>query len=178
MAQALGAVLTPDLAQAFVSTYRQCYADLNARQTQIYPGVMTTLQTLSTYTFGIVTTKDQSQAEFVLRRLALLPFFQHVEGGSSGLPLKPAPDTVLAALAALRCPPDQALMVGDTPADILAGKAAGTRTCAVTYGFGSRADLLHCAPDALVDHFGEVYRLVRAINGSRAAGLPASSGEV
>ena len=52
-------------------------------------------------------------------------------------------------------------MVGDTPADILAGKAAGTKTCAVTYGFGTREALLQCAPDCIIESFGEFVELVR-----------------
>jgi phosphoglycolate phosphatase-like HAD superfamily hydrolase len=52
-------------------------------------------------------------------------------------------------------------MVGDTPADILAGKAAGTKTCAVTYGFGTRDVLLQYAPDYVIDTFGELLSLVR-----------------
>jgi len=97
----------------------------------------------------------------VLRRLALTPFFQHIQGGTPGLRLKPAPDTVLAALSALHCAPTHTLMVGDTPADILAGKAAGTATCAVTYGFGRRDALLQCTPDHVIDAFGDLVMLVR-----------------
>jgi phosphoglycolate phosphatase-like HAD superfamily hydrolase len=120
---------------------------------------------LSTFTLGVVTTKESGQAEIVLRRLALIPFFQHVQGGSPGLRLKPAPDTILAALAALHCAPPHALMVGDTPADVLAGKAAGTETCAVTYGFGTREALLQCAPDHVIESFDELVDLVRESRG-------------
>jgi phosphoglycolate phosphatase len=79
------------------------------------------------------------------------------------LQLKPAPDAIIAALAALCCAPQQALMVGDTAADILAGKAAGLRTCAVTYGFGSPAELQHCQPDYVIDTFSDLVRLVGAL---------------
>ena len=53
-------------------------------------------------------------------------------------------------------------MVGDTTADILAGKAAGLKTCAVTYGFGSLAELQHCQPDYVIDTFSDLVRLVAA----------------
>ena len=57
------------------------------------------------------------------------------------------------------------MMVGDTPADILAGKAAGTKTCAVTYGFGTREALLQCAPDHVIESFRELGNLVRQSRG-------------
>ncbi len=161
----LGGMLSPSLLSTFVSAYRRRYTRQDAGLTQPYPGVIRTLQALSTFTLGVVTTKESEQAEIVLRRLALIPYFQHIQGGSLGLRLKPAPDTILAALAALHCAPTHTLMVGDTPADVLAGKAAGTKTCAVTYGFGAREALLQCAPDYVIDSFGELVDLVRESRG-------------
>jgi phosphoglycolate phosphatase len=157
----LRGMLSPSLLSTFLTAYRRTYSRQDACLTQPYPEVILTLEALSTYTLGIVTTKESGQAEIVLRRLALIHFFQHIQGGTVGLRLKPAPDTILAALAALDCAPSNALMVGDTSADILAGKAAGTMTCGVTYGFGARAALLQCAPDFVIDGFGELVDLVR-----------------
>lgn len=160
MLSELGGMLSPSLLSTFLTAYRDTYTRQDSRLTQPYPGVIFTLQALSGFTLGVVTTKESGQAEIVLRRLALLHLFQHVQGGSLGLRLKPAPDTILAALAALHCAPENALMVGDTPADVLAGKAASTKTCAVTYGFGTREALLQCAPDHVIDSFGELVDLV------------------
>ena len=165
MVSELGGVLSPTLLSIFLTAYHHAHASQEVCLTQPYPGVTLTLQALSSFTLGVVTTKESEQAEIVLRRLALIPFFQHVQGGSPGLRLKPAPDTILAALAALHCAPPHAMMVGDTPADVLAGKAAGTKTCAVTYGFGTRDALLKCAPDHVIESFRELVDLVRESRG-------------
>jgi HAD superfamily hydrolase (TIGR01509 family) len=165
MLSELGGTLSPSLLGTFLTAYRRTYTRQDARLTQPYPGVIRTLQALSTFALGVVTTKESGQAEIVLRRLALIPFFQHIQGGSLGLRLKPAPDTILAALTALHCEPPHGLMVGDTPADVLAGKAAGTKTCAVTYGFGTREALLQCAPDYVIDSFGELVDILRESRG-------------
>ncbi|MBV8451798.1 MAG: HAD-IA family hydrolase [Deltaproteobacteria bacterium] len=161
----LGGTLPPLLLSKFLTAYRCMYARQDARLSKPYPGVLLTLQALSNFMLGVVTTKEPGQAKIVLRRLALISFFRHVQGAGIGLRLKPAPDTILAALAALRCAPANALMVGDTTADVLAGKAAGTMTCAVTYGFGMREALLQCAPDYVIDSFGELAGLVRESRG-------------
>jgi phosphoglycolate phosphatase len=161
MVSDLGGTLSPSLLSTFLSAYRRRYRGQDARLTQIYPGVILTLEALSTFTLGVVTTKEADQAEAVLRRLGLIPFFRQIQGSTLGLRLKPAPDTIRAVLAALHCAPPHTLMVGDTPADILAGKAAGTLTCAVTYGFGTREALLQCGPDRVIDSFGELVDLVR-----------------
>lgn len=40
-------------------------------------------------------------------------------------------------------------MVGDTVPDIEAGRAAGMRTVAVTWGYGAPAELASAAPDRI-----------------------------
>jgi len=162
MARELGYPLSPAQLRTFHDTYRARYVAFCTHHTRPYPGVTATLQALSSLTFGVVTTKAQEQAEMVLRQLQMASFFQHIQGWVPGLQLKPAPDAVIAALAALRCAPQQTLMVGDTTADILAGKAAGLKTCAVTYGFGSPEELQHCQPDYVIDTFSDLLRLVKA----------------
>jgi phosphoglycolate phosphatase-like HAD superfamily hydrolase len=160
MLHALGYTLPPDSLSTFLTAYRGHYAAHGVTHTISFPGVMTTLQTLSTTTFGVVTTKEQGQAESVLQRLQLAHFFRHIQGWRPGLRLKPAPDTVLAALEALRCTPEQTLMVGDTPADVLAGKAAGLKTCAVTYGYSTIEALQQCEPHYFIASFEELLTLV------------------
>ena len=165
MVSELGGILSPPLLSIFLTAYRDKYASHGAFLTEPYPGVVPTLRALSSFALGVVTTKEAGQAQMVLRRLALISFFRHIQGGSPGLRLKPAPDTIIAALAALDCAPPNAMMVGDTTADILAGKAAGTKTCAVTYGFGTREALLQCAPDHVIESFRELANLVRQSRG-------------
>jgi len=160
MARELGYHFAPPQLTLFLETYRSHYAASGARHTRLYPGVTATLHALASLQFGVVTTKAQEQAEAVLRHLHLTSFFQHIQGWSPGLQLKPAPDSVIAALAALNCAPQQALMVGDTVADILAGKAAGLKTCAVTYGFGALEELQPCQPDYVIDTFSDLVSLV------------------
>jgi phosphoglycolate phosphatase len=156
---------SPTLATAFLAAYRHMYAQQDSCLTQLYPGVVETLQALSSFTRGIVTTKEPTAAQMVVRRLGLTRFFQHIQGSTWELRLKPAPDTVLAALAALHSTAAQTLMVGDSPADIMAGQAAGVLTCAVTYGYGRREALSDCRPDYMIDVFSELLPLVQAAKG-------------
>ncbi|MGQ4810535.1 Phosphoglycolate phosphatase [Candidatus Entotheonellaceae bacterium PAL068K] len=160
MVRELGYPLSAQQLVTFLDTYRTAYSRHCVRHTHPYPRVKVTLQRLSTTTFGVVTTKYRVQAEHILQRLQLATFFRHIQGGDPGLRLKPAPDTVLATLEALQCPPQQALMVGDTTADILAGKAAGIPTCAATYGFGSLVELQGCQPDYYLTSFSDLAAVV------------------
>ena len=103
MARELGYHFAPPQLTLFLETYRSHYTASGARYTRLYPGVTATLHALASLRFGVVTTKAQEQAEAVLRHLHLTSFFQHIQGWVPGLPLKPAPDSIIAALVALGC---------------------------------------------------------------------------
>jgi phosphoglycolate phosphatase-like HAD superfamily hydrolase len=67
---------------------------------------------------------------------------------------------LLACAQRLDRDPRRALMVGDTERDVLAGRAAGMRTCGVTYGVLGAEGLTPHAPDHLVDRFADVWPLI------------------
>jgi pyrophosphatase PpaX len=69
---------------------------------------------------------------------------------------KPHPDGIIAALRVLDIDPVQALMVGDTTADVMSAKAAGVTSVAVTHGFGGRGSLAAARPDYLLDSVPEL----------------------
>jgi phosphoglycolate phosphatase-like HAD superfamily hydrolase len=58
---------------------------------------------------------------------------------------------ILTALAALGARPEDCLMVGDSSADMEAGRRAGVKTCAVRYGYGKPEDLARFDPDYWID---------------------------
>ena len=60
---------------------------------------------------------------------------------------KPEPDGVLRALGEMGAEPQRALVIGDSPADIIMGRSAGTLTAAALWGGSSRDRLLAEAPD-------------------------------
>lgn len=160
MTMALGYRLSPSQLSRFLDTYRDYYDAHGAGNIRAYPGVIETLRALTSNIFGVVTTKAPHHAQAALDHLSMGDFFHHVQGTTPNLLPKPAPDTVLEALAALQCEPGRALMVGDTAADILAGQAAGVKTCAVTYGFGNLQELNMAGPDYWIAAFDELANLV------------------
>ena len=85
----------------------------------------------------------------------MIQYFDHVQG-TDGFPCKPAPDVVWTALAALGARAEDCLFVGDSPADMEAGRRAGVRTCAVRYGYGKADELARWAPDYWVSDLREL----------------------
>ena len=117
--------------------------------TRVYPGVPEALAALAGRK-STATTKGTPTTRAVLEQFGLIRYFDHVQG-TDGFPYKPAPDVILTALAALGARPEDCLMVGDSAADMEAGKRAGVKTCAVRYGYGKPEDLARFAPDFWID---------------------------
>ena len=66
---------------------------------------------------------------------------------------KPAPDMLLLACEKIGVQPQEALFIGDDERDIEAGRAAGCRTAAVTYGYIHPEDNpRNWGADVVVDH--------------------------
>jgi phosphoglycolate phosphatase len=137
-----------------IADYRTKYVARGHTQTQIYPGVVEALSTLPGRK-ATATTKGTPTTRAVLQQFGLIQYFDHVQG-TDGIPCKPAPDVLLAALNGLDGAPAECLMVGDSMADMEAGRRAGVKICAVRYGYGKQEDLARWAPDYWVSDLREL----------------------
>ena len=78
-----------------------------------------------------------------LERLGVRHRFATVVCCSGGRAAKPAPDTYLAACAAIDVPPSQSLAVEDSPHGVTAAKKAGLQCVAVPHAITEQLDLSH-----------------------------------
>jgi phosphoglycolate phosphatase len=125
--------------------YRSNYLARNHSQTRAYPGIAETLAVLPGRK-STATTKGTPTTRAVLELFGLLPFFDHVQG-TDGFPAKPEPDVILRSLDVFGAAAEDCLFVGDSAADMEAGRRAGVKTCAVVWGYGRREDLARWEPD-------------------------------
>ena len=77
---------------------------------------------------ALVTSSPRGIVNQAMGRLDLAGRFDFIICGDDVKNYKPHPEPLLTTLAALQRIPSEAIMVGDSHVDILAGKAAGTRT--------------------------------------------------
>jgi phosphoglycolate phosphatase len=145
---------SPTQIDELIQEYRALYPARGHKLTTVYPGVMETLPALRGLK-STASTKGTNGSRAVLEHFGLLPYFDHVQG-TDGFPCKPAPDVILNALAALGAQPSDCLMIGDAPSDMIAGKRAGVRTCAVRYGYGKPDEVARYEPDYWVGDLREL----------------------
>ncbi len=69
---------------------------------------------------------------------------------------KPDPEGILRCIDDANAEKANTIMVGDSKADVDAGKAAGVMTCGCLYGMGDREKLIKAAPDRLIEDIREL----------------------
>ncbi len=94
----------------------------------------------------------------LIEKLGLDHHFALVQG-TDDFPHKPDPAILLRVLVFLGTPPERAVMVGDTAADILCARAAGVRCASALYGIGDSEELRACAPDYTLNRFADLLAL-------------------
>lgn len=131
------------------------YQDHCAVKTRPYDGIPELLESIerSRLIWGVVTNKPVRFAEPIMQQLglaersAVLVCPDHVTNS------KPDPEMLLLACSQLGIDPSQALFIGDDLRDIESGRAAGTKTAAVRYGYIHPDDNpAHWGADVIVDH--------------------------
>jgi len=144
----------PERVDELILQYRANYLGRGHASTRVFPGVAEGLSALDGLK-STATTKGTPTSRAILEQFGLLRYFHHVQG-TDGFPPKPAPDVILASLAGLGASPADCLFVGDSAADMEAGRRAGVRTCAVRYGYGQTEELARHSPDYWIDDLREL----------------------
>lgn len=139
------------------------------RGVRLYPGIAETLAALKDRRIATMSTRRREEARHMLRVAGIDRFFRVIVGGDEVARPKPNPDLPLHAARALRVPPARAVVVGDSPVDIQAGRAAGTWTVAATYGYGDLPALREAGPHAEIATFSNLPKALADLE-SRAAG--------
>ncbi|WJF90639.1 phosphoglycolate phosphatase [Paraburkholderia bonniea] len=153
-----------------LSIYHHEYAQLNGQQTRLYPEVIEGLAAMRAagLQLACVTNKPWRFAVDLLQQYSLDGYFKCVFGGDSLAEKKPHPLPMLTACSALHVAPIQAVAIGDSENDALAGRAAGLATLAVPYGYN------HGQPVQTIKSDGIVATLLAAANAIAAHNLKAS----
>lgn len=129
--------------------------------TAVYPGVKETLKELNSYKKAVISNKRESLSAKTLNDLGLLKYFDLVVGSDTTPEKKPSPLPIQYVLSKFDIKPEEAVIVGDSNYDIEAGKSAGIKTVAVTYGYRP-VDLLRSA-DFIIDRMNELENILRLL---------------
>ena len=141
-----------------LAIYQTEYARINGQCATLFPEVTEGLKALRDLGLPLacVTNKPHRFAVELLTKFGLAEYFKVVLGGDSVAQKKPDPAPMLIACERLDVLPREAVAIGDSENDALAGRAAGMATLTVPYGYN------HGKPVHLVKSDGIVSSLLGA----------------
>lgn len=138
----------------FLDYYSEHLVDFSS----IYPHVRETLEKLNDYKKAVISNKREYLSTRLLDKLDLLKYFDLVVGSDTTSERKPSAIPVIYVFTKLGVNPDESIIVGDSNYDIEAGKKAGLKTVAVTYGYRERQYLIDA--DYIIDSMKDLLTLL------------------
>jgi phosphoglycolate phosphatase len=148
------------LAADFVDYYRK---NLTTR-TRLYDGAAALLERLKNENrrLGLCTNKQHELTVETIGQLGIAKYFSAVAGEREGLPRKPDPAPLQGVLHALGASPENAVMVGDSAADVECAKAAGVLPVVVGYGY-SRVKPQALGAAAVIERLSDLPRYLESL---------------
>ena len=157
-----GAIRGPSAKEIVINRFLEYYSEHLLDNTKTYPYVKETLSKLGNYKKAVVSNKRETLSKSILEGLGIFEFFDIVFGSDSVPEKKPSPVPILDLMKRFDIPKNETIIIGDSNYDVEAGRAAGIRTVAVTYGFRSREVLKDA--DFIIDSFNELPDIISKIN--------------
>ncbi|MBQ3438582.1 MAG: HAD family hydrolase [Bacteroidales bacterium] len=139
------------------ATYREIFERNRKKLVPgLFPHVKETLAALRErgFVLTVASSRHSTSLNGFLKDMSIAPYISYVLGADNVDKAKPDPEPVLKTLRELGVRPEECLVVGDMPVDVLMGKRAGAHTCAVTYGNANREDLREAG--SIIDDFAEI----------------------
>lgn len=155
----LSRLLPGEPGRAAFERYREVYLRDHAELAHAFAGIQDVVARLKAAgaRVGVVTGKSRETALFSLEEFGLLDSIEVVYAGDDVERQKPDPEAVIKILRDLdHNPGDTGAFIGDSAADVIAGRAAGLRTIAVSWGSPDQDELRASKPDVIVDTMGEL----------------------
>lgn len=151
--------------EALTQRYRAFQVQHHDRLTRCFADAPATLAALEArgHPMAVVTSKATAVARRGLAFTGLEHFFPVVIGADDTTRHKPDPEPVRLALDRLGYTPSEALFVGDSTHDILAGRAAGVIAVAACWGPFARGDLEAAGADHLLGCLADLPGLIERL---------------
>ena len=160
--------LFPDIQEEFIprcaETYRRFFNEnLKTIQPEAFPGVVETLSVLHQigFTLTIASSRSRNSLMELTRNMGIADYISYILGADDVKEAKPKPEPVLKTLAEMPYDASQTLVVGDMAVDIQMGANAGTKTCGVTWGNGTKDELVQAGADYIIDNIEELIGIVK-----------------
>lgn len=157
--------MTEEEAWQAVEKYRERFDVEGIFECCLYDGVRDAIIRLKEkdYVLALASSKPETACRRILEHFLLTPYFDEVVGSTLDGRIS-TKEEVLEELgrrmADWQISRDEMCLIGDTKYDAAGAKAFGIRCIGVSYGFGTREELLDAGAEAVFDQMEEVERYI------------------
>jgi HAD superfamily hydrolase (TIGR01509 family) len=151
--------ITEGTTAEFLPVYFQAYHSITEKETKLLPKVEATLSYLSEKSKLALITMRHVANEVLQKELdthKIGKYFTHIVTALDTAKPKPSPEALIRCGKALDVDICECLMAGDSINDLLAGKAAGTKTVAFLSGLYNRGELAREKPDLILSDISKL----------------------
>lgn len=148
-----------------VVKYRERFDVKGIFECCLYDGVKEVIMDMKQkgYVLALASSKPEGACRRILDHFELTPYFDEVVGSTLDGSIS-TKEEVLEELgrrmASLHIGKDEMCLIGDTKYDAVGAKAFGIRCVGVSYGFGTREDMLVAGAEAVFDRIEEVEKYI------------------
>jgi phosphoglycolate phosphatase len=144
------------------NAFRGHYSRVLSRASRPFPGVVEGLQAMRGHGLRLacITNKPADFTNPLLRDIGLTPYLDLVLSGDSLARKKPDPLPLLHCARVFGVPASRLLMIGDSPNDTRAARAAGCPVFCVPYGYRGRLGVHELDCDAIVPALLDAMKLI------------------
>jgi HAD superfamily hydrolase (TIGR01549 family) len=145
--------LTKTNTKQFLNIYLKTFYAITEVKTKPIPNIHIALKTLQQKAkLALITMRNVPNAKLTkeLQHFRLAQYFTHIITAQDTHKPKPSPEALIKALKAIDIQICDCLTVGDSVADIKAGKTAGAKTAAVLSGLYTKQELAKLNPDLIL----------------------------
>ncbi|MCC2652482.1 MAG: family hydrolase [Microvirga sp.] len=165
-----------DEVQEAVRLYRERYGDVGLFENEVYAGIPSLLQNLHErgVRLYVATSKLHIFARRILDHFELSRFFIEIYGSELDNRNADKRDLIRHILEQERFDPAGAVMIGDRKHDAIGARTNGLASIGVTWGYGSRQELLDAGVARLVDSPHDLAEPILTLTGTtpRQAATP------
>ena len=147
-------------AEECVEHYRRVFfEDIDSTTPELFDGVKEALARLSTMDLRltIASSRSSPSLKLFLKNMGIADYFSYIVAADTVVKHKPDPEPVLQTLRECGYKPEEAIVVGDMPVDVLMARHAGVRSVGVTWGNAQREELETAGADYVIDHISELF---------------------
>lgn len=148
--------------EKILKTYHEFSSIKGFSDVTLFPQVETCLNTLKNHQIkmAIVTSRKKENALSYLTHFNILNYFDEIIGPEDAINHKPHPEPVLLALKKLEVFAHEAIMVGDSPFDLMAANEAKVKSIGVSYTALPLENLYQAKPTHMIETLTDLLEFI------------------